>query len=343
MQRFLMTTSVLQIVTPELARTVSRESMEVVERLLLAAERLALLSRVAGGPKTHRRYHPLVREFLEGRLVTVVGSAAVAEIHRSVAAATSGTDWRLAAHHYREAGDLQAVVETVKSAIPTIMANAQYLHAESIITGIPAEKRPPGSSLVTGRIDLQRGDYEGAAQSAQAVLDASTGEPVQRDHALLNLLAVTFNYGQGEQALEYASALRDSTQDSNLRSIAEASIAILQATTERDLDTINRKLRTMARMQREGQTHHFGVTMYNLATNSLMQDRLDDAEREVDEALEAFADTSSIVERRAAEALRVGILLRTGRCAEAADVIHEILSGPGPLQNDTLLEAAEFI
>lgn len=341
LQRFLMATSVLQIVTPELARTVSRESVEVVDQLLLDAERLALLSRIAGGPRTHRRYHPLVREFLEGRLVAAVGAAAVAAIHRDVAEATAGADWRLSAHHFREAGDLEAVVSTLNSAIPTIMANAQYVHAESFITGIPAERRPPGSSLVTGRIDLQRGDYEGAAQSAQAVLEASTGEPVQRDHALLNLLAVNFNYGHGEQAFRYATALRDETADGNLRSIAEASIAILQAATERDLDAVNRKLRAMARLQREGQAHHFGVTMYNLATNSLIQDRLEDAEHEVGEALKAFSDTSSVVEQRAAEVLRIGILLRTGRNGDAASATRRILSDPGTLQNDALLEAAD--
>ncbi len=269
MQRFLMTTSVLQVVTPELAQVVSRESEEAVEHLLIGAERLALLSRVDGGPKTHRRYHPLVREFLESRLLSVVGTSGSVEIHRAVAQATLTSDWRLAAHHYREAGDMQAVVDTLNSAIPTIMANAQYMHAESFISEIPADRRPSGSSLVTGRMDLQRGDYEGAAQAAQAVLNASTGEPVQRDHALLNLLAVSFNYGDGERAFEYATSLRDDTEDSNLRSIAEASIAILEATTERDLDAINRKLRAMASLQREGQAHHFGVTMYNLATNSL--------------------------------------------------------------------------
>jgi LuxR family maltose regulon positive regulatory protein len=340
MQRFLMTTSVLQVVTRELARMVSRESPETVDQLLGDSERLALLSRVAGGPRTHRRYHPLVREFLEGRLVTAVGAGAVAAIHRDVAEATAGTDWRLSAHHFREAGDLQAVVSTLNAAIPTIMANAQYMHAESFITEIPADRRPPGSSLVTGRIDLQRGDYEGAAQSAQAVLDASSGEPIQRDHALLNLLAVNFNYGHGELAFEYATALRDETADGNLRSIAEASIAILQTATERDLDAINRKLRSMARHQREGQSHHFGVTMYNLATNSLIQDRLDDAEHEVGEALHAFSDTSSVLERRAAEVLRVGILLRTGRGTDAVAAVREVLASPGALQNDALLEAA---
>jgi DNA-binding SARP family transcriptional activator len=221
------------------------------------------------------------------------------------------------------------------------MANAQYALAEGFIRDLPAERRPAGPHLVLSRVDLQQGDYEAAARASQAVLDVSASDPVQRDHALLNLLTVSFNFGDGEQALALAVRLRDTTSNDNLRSIAEASIGIMDASTERDLEIVNRRLLAMARAQRRGQAHHFGVSMYNLAANSLVSDRLVEAERQVDEALLAFVGTSSAVERQAAAALRIGILLRTGRQLDALSSLGTLMSADEPLQNDVLLEIAD--
>ena len=131
LQRFLMDTSILQAVTPELAEVVSRQDAPGVARLTAAAERLTLLSRLSGGPRTHQRYHPLVREFLEARFRSLDGDEAVAALHRRTAAAA--TDWPIAAHHYREAGDTVDMLGIVSQAIPTIMGNGQYALAEAFI------------------------------------------------------------------------------------------------------------------------------------------------------------------------------------------------------------------
>lgn len=341
MQQFLMYTSVLQFVTPELAQLVSGADATEVGRLTSRAERMTLLSRVSGGQRSPLRYHSLVREFLEARLESTIGATAVGELHRQVARAAAATNWRMSAHHYREAGDGTAVLETVDAAIPTIMANAQYSVAEGFIRDLPSERRPAGPHLVLSRVDLQQGDYESAARASQAVLDVSATDPIQRDHALLNLLTVSFNFGDGERAMALAVRLRDTTSNDNLRAIAEASIGIMEASTERDLEIVNRRLMAMARTQRRSQAHHFGVSMYNLAANSLVSDRLVEAERQVGEALRAFAGTSSVVERQAAAALRIGILLRTGRQSDALAAFDTLISGEGPIQNDVLLDMAD--
>ncbi len=309
--------------------------------MIADAERMSLLGRGAGDHRARLRYHPLVREFLETRLRSAYGAKAVSDLHRQVAVEAGTGDWIVAAHHFREAGDSAAVLRTMDAALPTIMANAQYALAESLISDVPRERREPFSRLVRGRVDLQEGDYVSAARGAQEVLDACESDSIQRDHALLNLLAVSFNFGHGERALQLATELREGTTDANLRSIAEASIAIMQADSEHDLDEINRKLRSMARHQRPSQTHHFGVSMYNLAVNSLVQDRLVDAEREVEEALRAFSETASVVERQAASVHRVSILLRRGRHEEAEEEIRALIRGTPPLKNDALLESAD--
>jgi len=69
LQQFLMRTAILQGVTPELAATVAGADATEVARLTTAAERLTLLSRQSRSSRGPRRYHPLVREFLEARLL----------------------------------------------------------------------------------------------------------------------------------------------------------------------------------------------------------------------------------------------------------------------------------
>ncbi|MGH2475146.1 MAG: hypothetical protein ACRDIL_07760, partial [Candidatus Limnocylindrales bacterium] len=309
LQRFLMETSILQVVTPELAEVVSGREASDVARLTAAAERLTLLSRLSGGPRTHQRYHPLVREFLEARFRSLDGSDAVAALHRRTAAAAAASDWRIGAYHYREAGDTDAMLDVVSAAIPTIMGNGQYALAEAFVGGLAPDQRPPGFDLIISRVDMQQGDYEAAIAASQAVLDSGATDPVQRDHALLNLTTLYFNFGDGERALELARELDGTTADQNLRAIARVTESILLATTEGDIESINRRLRAMAQAQHAKSSHHFGVTMLNLASNSLVQDRPQDALDEVGSALEALEGTTGEVERSAAEALKAGLLL----------------------------------
>ena len=236
LQRFLMQTSILQVVTPELAEVASGRDSADVARLMAAAERLTLLSRLSGGPRTHQRYHPLVRGFLEARFRSMDGPDAVAALHRRTAAAAAATDWKVAAHHYREAGDIEAMLGVVAGAIPTIMGNGQYALAEAFIGPISAHERPPGFDLIISRVDMQHGDYEAAIAASQAVLDSGVTDPIQRDHALLNLITLAINFGDGERAIALGRKLAALTTDPHLRAIAEAAHTVLEVKDEQDLE-----------------------------------------------------------------------------------------------------------
>ena len=343
LQRFLMETSILQVVTPELAEVVSGHDGAEVARLTTAAERLTLLSRLSGGPRTHQRYHPLVREFLEARFRATDGATVVADLHRRTAAAAAATDWRTAAYHYREAGDRAAVLQVIGDAIPTIMGNGQYALAEAFIGAIPPDERLPGFDLILSRVDMQHGDYEAAIAASQAVLDSGTTDPVQRDHALLNLVTLYLNFGDGERALSHAERLLTS-RDANLRSIAEVTIAIVRVRTAGDVDAINRRLRAMARQQKANRSHHFAVTMLNLAYNSLAQDHLQDALQEVDEAVEAFQSASAQMELASATIAKAQVLARLGQVSEAGELIRSLVqSDAGDQHSEIYTEAADLL
>ncbi len=342
LQRFLMQTSILQVVTPELAEVASGQDPADVARLMAAAERLTLLSRLSGGPRTHQRYHPLVRGFLEARFRAIDGPDAVAALHRRTAAAAAATDWKVAAHHYREAGDTEAMLGVVAGAIPTIMGNGQYALAEAFIGPISAKDRPPGFELILSRVDMQHGDYESAIAASQAVLDAGVADPVQRDHALLNLVTLATNYGDAEKAIALGRRLAETTTDVNLRAIAEATYTVLSIKDEHDLESVNRRLRSMAQKQRGESSHHFGVTMLNLALNSLVQDRLRDALEEATEAVESLETTTGSIEHSAARVIQASILLRFGRIGESLELISGMTSDASKyIPNEAFADAAD--
>lgn len=332
LQRYLMETSILQVVTPDLAEIATSLDPSSVARLTVTAERLTLLSRASGTPRTHR-YHPLVREFLEARLRSMDGDASVRDRHRQVAVAAATSDWRVAAYHYREAGDIDAMLEVVGDAIPTIMGNGQYALAESFIGSVAPDERPAKFDLILSRVDMQQGDYANAIAASLAVLAASDTDPVERDHALLNLVTLYLNYGDGDRAIAYAERLKDS-DDPNLAAIAEASVAMVTGSEDDDIDRINRMLTSMAKMQRSNRTHHYAVTQYNLASNYVVQDQADHAIAILDPALAILEQGSAAIELAAARLLRATALAMVGRNEDAWAAIEVIRQTSTEYQED---------
>ncbi len=316
LQRFLMETSLLQVVTPELAVAVSGLDQSSAARLTSAAERLTLLSRSTKDPRTHQRYHPLVREFLEGRLRSTDGNERVSSLHRKVALAATDIDWRVAAHHYHEAGDVAAMLDVIGDAIPAIMGDGQYAVAEGFIERAHPSERSARFDVILSRVDMQQGDYQAAIAASTAVLDSSSSGPIERDYALLNLVTLYLNYGDGDRAVTYAEQL-EASQDQNLAQIARASQAMVTGSETDDIDRINRLLTAMARHQRSSRPHHFAVSQYNLASNLVVQDRPAQALVELEPALGILQSGSAAIELAAARIRSAEALAMTGRVEEA--------------------------
>src|SRR5262249_39467898 len=113
-QQFLMRTSLLQRVTPELAQIATSLDANEVQSMISDAERLGLLGRRAKRRSSEQRYHPLVREFLEDRLRREIGPTGIDELHVTVARWAEPSDWRTAAYHYsaaRKGSDLLRVFD----------------------------------------------------------------------------------------------------------------------------------------------------------------------------------------------------------------------------------------
>ena len=195
LQQFLMRTSILQVVTPELAGIVTDLPAPEVRRLTTQAERYSLLSRRGSVQRDHLRYHPLVRDFLEDRLERESGGRdAITALHRTVAEASEAGDWRTACYHYSVIGDTAAIGRTIDGAVEEIIARGDVAIAEALL----ARHRRRRSSLTSHRgYPVESPNSDGAIQcrlsrglmaSAQMRIRTSSG----RAH---DLAAIAFRIG----------------------------------------------------------------------------------------------------------------------------------------------------
>ncbi len=322
LQMFLMRTSILQIVSPELAAVVAGLDELDTATFISAAERLTLLGRPGRSSRGPQRYHPLVREFLEARLRSTVGPQAVAELHRRAAVAAAATDWRIAAYHYREAGDPGAVATTIARAIPEIMGGGQHSTAAEEIDRIPSEARLPVLGLVKSRIHLQGRDFESAIRLSQGVLEGVEPGSHASDYALLNLVTMYFQTARWQESRELVEQLRGSTSNEQLRLIADGTILMIDANNGGSIDAMSRHLSSMAERQRGLHPHFYGVTQLNLSINEVNQDQPLAAVSHAREAIEALEGTSSRIELSAAFAALAHPLTLLGQLEEARSALN---------------------
>ena len=159
---FLMQTSILRVITPELAHLVTGMSPSDAEGMIRTVQQLGLLDAPPSGNSRGYRYHPLVREFLESRLRQESGEEPVVQLHRRVAAANEGGDWRTAAHHYLEhtsAGpdDLQRVL---LDSAGQIMARGEFDVAKAYVDRLDRDVADPAMNLfIYQQCDLDRGAH----------------------------------------------------------------------------------------------------------------------------------------------------------------------------------------
>ncbi len=265
LQQFLMRTSILQVVSAELAGAVTGLDPLEVARLSVAAERLTLLTRPSRTARVAQRYHPLVREFLEARLRSTISAQAVAGLHRVVAEAAAASDWRVAAYHYRHAGDPEAVASTIAAAIPEIMGGGQHQTAIEEIDRIPEEARLPGLGLVTSRIEMQHRQYDPGDPPVECdPRQRRTGLPRERLRATQSDERIS-----PDRIWPRVSSASPTTARNNVERAVEPDRGWQRSDWSRpnegDFRLLDQHLETMADRQRGVYPHYYGVTMLNLA------------------------------------------------------------------------------
>src|SRR5207247_234962 len=119
------------------------------------------------------RAHPLVREFLQARLLRSVGADSVVDIHRRVAEAAEALNWRVATHHYLASGDEASARRVLSASIETILATGAYAAAEAVAASFRDRQRSdPATLIVASRMAMQGADPELGLQLAEQAWEA---------------------------------------------------------------------------------------------------------------------------------------------------------------------------
>src|SRR5439155_16256042 len=338
-QQFLMRTSILQIVTPELAQVATALTAIEVQSLMLESERLGLLGRRPNRRSTAQRYHPLVREFLEERLRREVGSTGVDDLHISVARWAEATDWRTAAHHFasaRQWPDLQRVLDTH---VETIVASGAFAAAADLMRELPDSTGSATAHVILSREASAVGDY--AIVEAHAEI-ASRLAP-DDDVVLGNLVSAKVLLGSFEEAEELAQRWALSATSGLQQKIAEAFLAVIAGSLDGDLSVVIRLCESLADRCAEGGFHHFeGVSWLNAALAHLAVGRLDRAGACAAKATEALSISSSGAELASARSLEALVYGLHGDLPQARarfeSTLTDLIGGP---RTEVLTEYAE--
>ncbi len=262
LQQFLMQTSILQVVTQELAAVVTNMDADDVARLTSAAERLTLLGRRAGGPRTQLRYHPLVREFLESRLDREIGRVSVRALHEQVGRYAERSDWRTAVHHYSMAGERSRAYEVIDGAAQDIVAKGEYSLTEPYLPDAGEGIERASFEVLRSRREFKQGDVAGALRHARRAVDLDPTSSI----ALMNLASLAYNVGEFDLSMDLSRRLAMTTTDPSIRAIAEALSAILDSSIDGDVAAVLDRLRALARVQAaSGETHFEGISRLNIA------------------------------------------------------------------------------
>ena len=337
-QRFLMTTSILQIIEPEQAQVVTGQGPGVVSRLIAESERIGLISRRHERPRVGYRYHPLVREFLEARLRRDIGDMAVRQLHLSVARWAEAIDWRASCFHYAAAREPEHVHRILNASIENIVGAGEFALAADYLERFAPTERMAGFEVIRSRVAARTVDVGAAIAHARLAVSL---DPTS-ESSLSNLLSTYFLAGQLGEASALAAQLAETAQSPVLRDVGAATWQVLAVSLHGHTSDALRALNHLALASRDrGHAHYEGVALVNAAA---VHRAIGDAQSALEcasSAVEALGQSSRGSEILTAQLTQAWALAHLGRLEDArATLALALESCTAASRSEWLLEAA---
>jgi LuxR family maltose regulon positive regulatory protein len=342
LQHFLTRVAVLMAVDVETAMLVDEQSAEAVAASIRESDRLGLLSRP--DRESPHRFHPLVRDFLVARLTAEIGEEAVRELHRSLGARLVARDWHAAAWHFMMARDASRCAQVVDSAVDEVIAAGRFEQVRPFLAAEGGDPDRPIALVLRSKIELGHGNYDRAAHWAQVAVASAAGT-ADAGLTLLNLASILGAGGPVKEAVTAARSALAGDLSETQRYVAQASLALWEASEEGDLLEIADGLRRLARQQEhDGRSRYAGISRLNLAGILLWLGETSEAVREAGSAETALGGrASNSLERVSATSIKAVALAQSGRLQQAIDAITNATDSPFFITRDELaVEAARI-
>ena len=206
-RNFLLTTSILQQITPEVAERLAgvhdgRRELTELEHRGLFTNRL---------DDERYRYHNLFRDFLERRLIADRSEAEVVGLHIHAASYFETTEqWPEAIHHYLRAGLQRQAARLIAKYGEDIVSSGRLGLVDEWLQQLPDEmiKQNARLSLLHGEACGIRGEWQRALEALSRAREYFSRKGDRRLEALacLKLSTVYSNYGDTERAAQAAEA-----------------------------------------------------------------------------------------------------------------------------------------
>jgi DNA-binding SARP family transcriptional activator len=295
-QRFLTCTSILDDVRLELAAAIFAAdapppSTETVEGWAAVGQQAGLMSRHSA-LTSDRRYHPLMREFLERRLALLVEPDELRGMHLRVAQAAELTDWLASCRHYIKAGCESDALRVLVANAVKVLGSGQWGDGAELIRTLRATDEDARIAVILAREDV----YAGRVEEGLARLDRF--DLTQLDPTTRALVVLARVHGLWWQGRVDGSGdlvndlLQDASVPDDLRAIARGILATLSTTTDGRLREAVAELEQLARAQEQTNlSFYLGISHYNLSFTRL---EIGDYRRAIEDAQLALSSFDQV-------------------------------------------------
>jgi LuxR family maltose regulon positive regulatory protein len=323
LQQFLMRTSVLDTVDltlgPVAADVSETEALAFIER----GEQYGLLGRPSPRARHIVRAHPLVRDFLNSRLLSAIGPEGVREIHARVASAAEAGNWKTAVRHYLAAEREPEARRVLAAAIEQVLATGQYSSAHELSSAFAdGGLRGPAGLILQSRIAQQRGALEEGLTLAERAFRLAP----EASAVLANLAAARALVGNTVGALEATRRLGGSERP-EWAAIGGSFERVLQGSLAGSLDAVEMELAAFAdALQFRGAHHYRGVALHNLSITMTARGEFDSAIARAEDAIAELEASSAGVELLSAHLAHASALAFIGEIDAARSEFDRVVA-----------------
>jgi len=298
-RNFLLCTSILQRINPELAERLAGVS-DGAHRLADLEQRGMFTYRL-GPDDGQYRYHNLFREFLERRLVAERPESEVTALHIHAASYfETHEEWPQAIHHYLRAGLQPQAARLIAKYGEDVTAEGRLGLVDEWLQQLPAKTIHDNArlSLLHGEALGMRGDFDASltALDRARTFFARKGDRRMEALACLKLSSVYHNRGDIETSSQMAEQgiglVPDDARSIRLR--LDGNLAITSIYMEKGIEAVARIcMRIAAEASTAGWEHFAAIAFHNLGIAQRLMGKLQDSLISLERAARFWSDSPS--------------------------------------------------